>query len=144
MKGKCCKNIGLRISPDNLKNSYMRFLNKGNNGNLSMNKEGMHYPEVYQDIHLIYPMLEFLFSDNTHPDGDVETEYTVFHYKCKLHDSKTGLCTINDIKPSMCLDYPLLRESCRYEGCSCLGDRRKEVKNNKRRKKSVDKLRKLE
>jgi len=88
--GHCCMDVGLFNSPDELESLYQRCL-------YSTRKP--------LNIDLTYPMLTFYKKDRCHPSlGDVSAD--VYHYTCKHFDSETKLCTIYDIRPQMCRDYP--------------------------------------
>lgn len=108
-KGFCCDDIGLSTAPHELKNSYHKWLQDGKTGGLNI---GMSVKEnevkKYVDIHLMYPMLVFMFQDNIHPDGDIITNKSniVYHYYCKHHNKKTGNCDIYEERPMMCRTFP--------------------------------------
>lgn len=141
-RGICCKNLGLvNISPQTLEISYRNFLNPPIGNGMGMDKVSQSAP-TYQDIWLIYPMLRFLYADKKHPNGDVEIEHIVYHYSCVHLDPKTGKCSIYEIRPRMCMSFPdgLV---CRYEGCRCPGDGRKEwALRNKNKKHRMEKSKK--
>jgi Fe-S-cluster containining protein len=148
--GKCCENIGLNVSPVDLKLSYKNWmeLNRGypDRGYLEMERPGdlriRNHGLWYNDIHLTYPMLEFLYQDNIHPDGDIKVDHIVYHYRCKHHDKKTGKCTINDIKPTMCISFPDYGH-CKYKGCSCSCDKRWEHKQAQKKIRESKKTQRL-
>ena len=105
--GACCEDIGLFISPDQLKKSYDRWKSvESTNARLvSMNPS----PEqtIYSDIHLIYPMLTFKKENYKHPaNPHRRTTDKVYHYTCKHYDSKKRACSIYEDRPQMCRTYP--------------------------------------
>ena len=107
-KGFCCDDIGVRSAPHELQNSYHRSIKRGERVKedlitMSIPGSGVH---LWIDIHLIYPMLVFTHQDNVHPDGDIQTEYTVYHYSCKHHNKKTKDCDIYEERPMMCRSFP--------------------------------------
>lgn len=125
MVGKCCEDIGVAYSPLELEISYRNFIT----GDTDKRKDepSMRNGEAnghhWQDIYLIYPMLEYIKQNYTHPDGNVKTKYPVYHYRCRHHDTKTGKCSIQSIKPRMCMAFPEV--ACKYTDCACPGDKRK-------------------
>jgi hypothetical protein len=125
--GKCCEDIGLFVSPQRLEISYQIFLrgakaHSSTDPIYSCSSYNDNVVNAYEDIHLIYPMLEYIKQDYIHPDGNTKQDRVVFHYRCRHHCQKTGKCLIHTIKPRMCLSYPV--NVCHYEGCSCPGDKR--------------------
>ena len=142
--GACCKNIGLSVSPDEMRASYMRFI-EAQNGRLERTAirssardphtlyGGGNQEPIYEDIHLTYPMLTFLYEDNTHPEGDVHQTGTVYHYKCK--NFVDGDCSIYAIRPRMCSSFGSGDTGCGYKKCTWkeATDKRKKL-NDKRLK----------
>ena len=51
-------------------------------------------------------MLIFTHKDNIHPDGDVISKDTIYHYQCKHHNKKTKMCDIHEIRPMVCRTHP--------------------------------------
>jgi len=142
-KGKCCLNLGLLVSPKVLENSYRQWLSKKNTDPIILSEHEKQFDRdpnqaIYQDIWLIYPMLEFLYSDFIHPDGEKEVSSMVYHYRCRHHDPKTGKCLIYAIRPWMCMSFPNYGP-CNYKGCSCAGDGRKEAKKKEKHLKKLQK-----
>lgn len=133
--GRCCKNLGLSVSPDELALSYRNFVQGG--GKYDREDRGLSLTPgdcnsrarsvVYTEIHLIFPMLKFLYADNVHPNGDVKSLGTVYHYSCRHFDDKLKKCAIYDIRPRLCVTFPILDGSrCQYSGCACPSDGRRE------------------
>jgi Fe-S-cluster containining protein len=125
MTGKCCEDIGLAFSPQELEISYRNFLTVNlykRTADIFMKHDGNQTGHNWQDIHLIYPMLEYIKQNYIHPDGNIKTKYPIYHYRCRHHDIKTGKCSIQHIKPRMCLDFP--EKACKFTDCSCAGDKR--------------------
>jgi Fe-S-cluster containining protein len=121
--GKCCEDFFLPIKPEELEASYRRWL-ANKTIPLLKNEESntLHSSTpVYQDIHLIYPMVRFLRYDKEKGN----------HYRCVHHDAKSGNCGIYEIRPDMCRLYPY-GGVCTYEGCKCKGDGRAEFKKKQR------------
>jgi Fe-S-cluster containining protein len=107
--GHCCEDIGLYISPEEMKLTYERWV-KGLNNSPSIkmsensgNKSERNYGEIY----LLYPMLIFTKQDYTHPEKPKEKKVgKVYHYTCVHYDKKKRECGIYDIRPYMCRSYP--------------------------------------
>jgi len=114
--GECCMDIGLYVSPKELEISYIFWLSREKYGNKDFDiSKSMHNDrfsnikniKLYNDIHLLYPMLEFLKEDNYHPEEPTKKlKETIYHYSCKHFDRLTRLCTIYNIRPLMCRTYP--------------------------------------
>ena len=133
--GHCCRDIGLALSPEELRASYMRFV-ESQGGHLDRHQisagkmprnhlGGRSSTTVYEDIHLIYPMLTFTHQDAVHPDvpeeevklfGSGKRESLVYHYTCKHFDGAN--CTIYDIRPRMCSGFAADAQGCGYKGCT--------------------------
>lgn len=129
-RGACCENLALSVSPAELELAYRCWIKpvEDSGGNrrtiLSMDKEDRAYYRMFDEIYLIYPMLEFLYADHIHPNGNEYREYEIFfHYRCRHHDKTTGKCGIYSIRPKMCISFPD-GHPCKYEGCSCPKDLR--------------------
>jgi Fe-S-cluster containining protein len=163
-KGKCCKNLGISVSPAELEASYRKFVERFHKGPSVEDHErplanygepaaqGLHHPPrgvpMYKDIHLVYPMLEFLYQDFTHPNGNTESRSPVYHYRCKHSNDKLGKCDIHAIRPDMCVTFPIGNGTvCKYKGCACPGDGRKEeaerLARAKKQQEDLEKKRKL-
>ena len=134
--GHCCEMFTLPFSPEELMLSY-RAWQRGRNveplrmsGSAQQNGADLFeaYARVLVDIHLIAPMVIHLglFSEPQiepchMPDAlllnDNKFEKPLHFYTCKHHDPKTGDCTIYDIRPAVCRDYPYGRK-CNYRACT--------------------------
>jgi len=92
-RGFCCQDVMLAESPDMLERAYRYW------------KKSRSIDPDFSEIYLIYPMLEFRFEK---PEEDLP-----YHYRCKhytLDAAGTPTCSIYDIRPRMCRDFPY------YEG----------------------------
>ena len=91
--GTCCSDVRLAESPDVLKKAYDYW------------RQMSSVDPKFSEIYLIYPMLTFKYEN--------QQEDLPYHYACK-HFSRDsnglGLCTIYEIRPRMCRDFPY------YEG----------------------------
>jgi len=108
-RGYCCQDVRLAESPELLKKAYHFW------------KKSPKVDPSFSEIYLIYPMLIFKFEN---PQEDLP-----YHYRCKhfSHDDQ-GLpcCSIYEIRPKMCRDFPYYEEIkfldkneplSPYEGC---------------------------
>lgn len=106
--GNCCNDVRLAESPEVLQRAYKYWLQ------LSMINPN------FSEIYLIYPMLTFKYQNLS--------EDLPYHYACKhfTFDSHgLGLCSIYDIRPRMCKDFPYYdgialapeEKLSPYEGC---------------------------
>jgi len=120
--GHCCQNVCIAISPERLKASYL-LKGRDKENRIFSSKE--YWNNDFIDIDLIYPMLRFKRKQTVHEDsGDLDpglakkfskgSKYYV--YSCVHHDTKTGNCTIYDIRPEMCRTHGL--SGCGYTGCT--------------------------
>ena len=136
--GHCCKNFHLPFGPDEIREHYLRW----SRGGTQITKErGEHMP-IYTDIHLIAPMVVHLgYFDTTNkginPSDDHLTgvETPGHRYRCKNLDPKSGDCTIYEIRPTMCRDYPY-KSDCNYIRCTSSRRAKKQTRTevNKRRR----------
>lgn len=111
--GACCLDIGLRVSPEEMKESYEAWLKKPNLVMANGNKNST----IWHEIWLIYPMLKFLRKDKIHPEFPWQKQLeTIYHYECKHFDKKKKICTIYDSRPDMCSSYPN-KEYCANPEC---------------------------
>lgn len=101
--GQCCQSITVSgFTYADLRAAYLGWLRteaefSGPSGTFPM----------IQDIFLLYPMLK--------PKGLDEQGQEVF--SCKNFEPTTGLCTIYEIRPTMCRLYPS-RGRCPCTGCT--------------------------
>jgi len=104
--GECCEDIGLPVSPVELKESYKAWVVQSYGRiKTSMSLNGK--PDlIFQDIHLMYPMLKFLKVNKTHPESGKRRGSKVYHYTCIHFDKNKRKCGIYDIRPQMCRSYP--------------------------------------
>lgn len=101
--GHCCQNITIKgLSKDDLRAAYLAWLN---DATTFMSSQGV--MPVMQDIFILYPML---FPVGMDADGK-------HVFSCKHFDEKTRLCTIYEIRPTMCRRYPN-NNPCRIGGCT--------------------------
>lgn len=84
--GQCCESVALKVSPKDLREDYLSWIDDTKR---TLNFSG---------IHLIYPMLEFLRYDK---------KIGRYRYRCKHLKKENGkaICTIYEIRPSMCTEY---------------------------------------
>ncbi len=99
---------------------------------------------LFQDIHLIAPMVTYLGKFdrtpraakqiNEHDDIILGGKYKQpkHYYSCKHFDPKAKLCTIYEMRPAMCRNYPNGHE-CNYVGCTWLDNKAKKETPKKRR-----------
>jgi len=107
-KGFCCDDIGVSASPEELKTSYHRWLawNIGKQSSkIQMGSSDEKSVPMFEEIFLIYPMLEFTHTNHIHPDGDVVNDLPIYHYRCKHHLENSD-CGIYEERPVMCRTFP--------------------------------------
>lgn len=90
------------FTQEDLRIAYLAWLNGAN----EFTGPSGTFP-VMQDIFMLYPMLR--------PKGLDDDGKQVF--SCKHHDPVTKLCTIYEIRPSMCRNYPN-NKKCPHNGCT--------------------------
>jgi len=116
--GHCCRRFCLPMSYYHLMNNYKLWMAQ---------KE---MDQHVNDIHLIAPMVVYLghlrsgdqdegLERNENPDE------LGHYYRCKHLDETTNDCTIYDIRPQMCRDYPN-SGTCKYNDCTWEAVKRKE------------------
>lgn len=126
--GHCCQNFSLLWSPEALRDAYQRWLAQASGGVSITKARASAYPFPI-DIHLIYPMVEYL-GDNApevkhiNPLPELADGKREYRYRCKHWDPATGDCTIYDIRPQMCRDYPG-EKGCNYVACTWTAERQK-------------------
>ena len=120
--GHCCRSFYLPYSPKELEAKYRlwqgssatRFVKNGLKDNRGA---------VPEDIWLIYPMVEYLGMKqpfkkvNPSNDALLGRSDRGHYYSCKHFDDKAKKCTIYEIRPRICRDYPY-GSKCEYEGCT--------------------------
>jgi Fe-S-cluster containining protein len=119
--GQCCERFIIGKDLEDIKREYLNWKEDCEGTPMVMNGgEGKLKSTFYsQDIYLIYPMLIDLGEHYFEPYApEVKTDFKVRHYGCKHFDPRTRLCTIYDIRPSMCRNYPNGRV-CHFKGCKC-------------------------
>lgn len=134
--GHCCEDFSIEVSPEELAGSYQRWLGMSHypethTGDMEITASkgkgllgrpsGINYDggcaKIYADIHLIYPMLEFIKKDRSHQDNPGHAmPRTVYHYRCKHFNKEKKMCGIYDIRPQICRAYGLL--GCGYKKCT--------------------------
>ena len=80
---------------------------------------------LIQDIHLIAPMLVYLgYMPNPAKSVNLsdeellgEPEPKAHFYRCKHFDPKARVCSIYEIRPVMCREYPY-GSACNYDACT--------------------------
>lgn len=130
--GHCCQNFYMPLSPDELERGYRRW---STDGGTQIQMNGKRDSPIYRDIHLIAPMVVYLGPDAkmsrcVNPTDETllgKPELPSHRYRCKHFDPKAKVCTIYDIRPAMCRDYPgedwpnasiEKRATCNYAGCT--------------------------
>jgi len=120
--GHCCKKFFLPLSPDELKQRYESWQRRGRSPILPTLSERL-LPMKYalpEEIWLVYPMVRHLGTTEEvqppHTVGNIDNHPGHF-YTCKHYDAKSGDCTIYDIRPKMCADYPY-SGFCQYADCT--------------------------
>ena len=123
--GHCCTALTVPFSPEQLRAAYERW-NKGGHEPIRMAGIAPADTKLYQDIHLIAPMLTHLGFFKKAPvrqvnpnDDDVlgKSSDGAHYYACKHFDRKQKVCTIYEIRPAMCREYPY-GKPCNYAGCT--------------------------
>ncbi len=123
--GHCCRKFALPFSPKELRAAYDRWL--ASQEGYTITKCGLQPADakLYQDIHLVAPMVEYLgrfdyrtFTGVNPSDDELRGErYKCHYYRCRLFDEKAKKCTIYEIRPKMCREYPYGKK-CNYTGCT--------------------------
>lgn len=133
--GHCCTAFFLPIGPKQLQESYARW-NKGT-ANDPLYKDGI-TPEsttIFQDIHLVAPMVTYLGFFKKSPlktvnpsDNEIigKTDDGGHYYSCKHFDPRKRACTIYEIRPRMCHAYPYGKK-CKYDKCTWTGHKEKKL-----------------
>lgn len=128
--GMCCQRIPLPVSPRQLRESYEEWLRRRTDGGamkIQMNAAtaNLEWGTVYQDIHLIYPMLKdrclgkVILPAATKAEREAEEQpkrtYSYIYGPCRFFERdsfdaggkrKLGRCAIVDHQPEMCRSYP--------------------------------------
>ena len=123
--GHCCLTFTLPFSPEQLQDAYERWQRQGT---AEINKAGLKSVDtkIWQDIWLIAPMVTYLGFFKKPPVKVVNpTDNELLgkpgkgghYYSCKHFDRKKKVCTIYEIRPSLCRRYPYGR-GCNYAGCT--------------------------
>lgn len=112
--GHCCMNLGIEVSPEALERSYLEWKASPYE---KINMTGIETKKIpaYHEIWLLYPMLQFLYADNIHPDGEAERDDKIYHYKCK--NFIDGNCSIYAHRPNMCSSFGN-DNGCGYKECT--------------------------
>jgi len=112
-RGKCCTDFTLPLSPMELK--YLATLGR-------MGKPHRYGDEIIQ----IAEMVELIRND--HHGYEIRGQKKKFfaikkylwRYRCKNHDTVTGLCSIYNNRPDMCKNFPHYQnKACHYPDCDC-------------------------
>lgn len=88
-RGYCCQDVRLAESPDMLEKAYHYW------------KKSSSIDPKFSDIYIIYPMLTFKYEN---PEKDFSFHYYCKHFKYNADGIST--CTIYDIRPQMCRNFP--------------------------------------
>ncbi len=134
--GHCCETFTLPFSPDELETAYHRWKN-GSNRSTPITIGGNEKTQtIFDQIYLIAPMVKYLgFSRSpikavNKADGRPTARH---YYTCKHYDKKSRKCTIYEMRPQMCREYPYGR-SCNYAACTWT--KRKEKKETPKARKA--------
>lgn len=128
--GACCRRFVLQYSPEELRNEYEAWLRSSDKVEFqqtvmtgSRSRSNYERITLHGEIYLIYPMLIYLGYNDWEPNnpGIKIPGQRCHHYTCKHFDTKTNLCTIYEIRPLMCRNYPN-GHACRYKGCKLPGN----------------------
>lgn len=120
--GHCCQKFTIPLSPQELREAYDRWLRTQNGYPVPMNGH-VDDGKLYQDIHLIAPMVVHLGEFKTTPIRQVNPLVVLgknrggHYYRCKHFDSKEKKCTIYETRPHMCRSYPN-GKTCNYAACT--------------------------
>lgn len=121
--GHCCRSFHLPFSPKELHEAYERWRASLDGHPIYKNQEPKD-KRIYSDIWLLAPMAEHLGKSKKCPprvnprDSELLGEESEGHwYRCKHFDTKEKKCTIYEIRPRMCRDYPY-GKPCNYAGCT--------------------------
>lgn len=138
--GACCERLPIPISPHELQASYWAWQRGGE----QVRFDGGKNDPIFQDIHLIAPMLVYLGEFDKPPNQYINDtdevllnggkfDHTRHYYRCKHFDPKKKICTIYDMRPAMCRSYPNGNE-CNYTACTWKEVRAKKETNPQRAK----------
>lgn len=141
--GACCQNFYLLFSPEELLDAYHRWRH-GSGERVSMN--GAASLPLYQDMHLIAPMVVHLGYGTKAPKQVNPTdealqgkpEILAHRYRCKHFDATKKICTIYEIRPMMCRDYPG-KNPCNFAGCIWT-ERKAKRETQKQRRERLERL----
>ena len=124
--GYCCERFCLAYSKEELHAMYLAWTLRARDGaaahmikNAELAVRDLRSDYKTFDIHLIYPMLIDLGVHDWNPNKPRKKirGAKIQHWGCKHFDKKTRLCTIYDIRPTMCRVYPN-GCTCTYPGCT--------------------------
>lgn len=129
--GHCCQEFYLPYSPEELADAYKAWSGSGGKP-IAMAKDKP--KPILVDIHLITPMvvhLGFKLQEQpcVNPTDEVllgKPEVAGNYYRCKHFDAESKNCTIYDIRPAMCRNYPYA-EKCNYGGCQWTAQKAKKL-----------------
>jgi len=108
--GHCCLDIGLRVTPEELKASH-EWENS--------DKTGKTPERDWLEINTIYPMLVFTHTDHFHPESpNLKRDDEIHHYTCNNFDRENKLCKIYNERPHMCRVFAAEEKTCQIIGCT--------------------------
>ena len=93
--GQCCEKFWLPYSPEELREYYVKIY-----------KYKETDPLFYAELEQIAPMVIYI--------GPTENGNGHW-YTCKWYDKETTMCTIYEVRPDMCRNYPY-DQACEYCG----------------------------
>ena len=118
--GHCCEVLTIPMSPDELQTAYHRWhTGAGNTTPVSMNATEV-TKTINSQIYLIAPMLKYLgfmrppVKSVNKSDGRERAHH---YYTCKHFDKKARQCSIYEMRPQMCREYPY-GSTCNYAACT--------------------------
>ena len=113
-KSRCCKRLCIKWSPKTLERKYNEWVKTG----------------VYSNIHLIFPMLQFI-------EKDPNNKKRPYYYKCKMLIN--GKCSIYKHRPYMCSGFGVEYPAEGFKKCIYIkNDTKNNTSNMDRSKKTSD------
>lgn len=122
--GHCCQKFFLPHSPAELRAAYMHWVKSRDPKYEHPLMLGEHSyggrVALIIDIHLIYPMVRFITRADKPPYRVAKKhDFTkgAHYYTCVHWDKKSRFCSIYEIRPQMCSEYPY-HGACNYAACT--------------------------
>lgn len=129
--GHCCADFTIPYSPEEIKRRYAHW-KRGETKLLFKSAPRDLEDPIVNDIDLIYPMLIYLghYASPSKEFVNAPIVEPSHHYTCKHYDKKTHNCTIYDIRPGMCSEYPYA-STCNYSACTWTDRKQKKLSKPK-------------